>query len=102
MKFSLLAFAGMALDVPTLHMISIDSWTGANKSDAGIDATQTSASVTSKTLGTHNDWRPSQAIGDDERTPPDVGQRHMVTSRPRHSPGDEKARNAARCVEGTG
>ncbi|KAG7406594.1 hypothetical protein DER46DRAFT_666398 [Fusarium sp. MPI-SDFR-AT-0072] len=89
MKFSLLAFAGMALDVPTLH-------------NAGIDATQTSASVTSKTLGTHNDWRPSQAIGDDERTPPDVGQRHMVTSRPRHSPGDEKARNAARCVEGTG
>ncbi|EXA34887.1 hypothetical protein FOQG_13274 [Fusarium oxysporum f. sp. raphani 54005] len=89
MKSSLLAFAGMALALPTLQ-------------NAGIDATQTSASVTSKTLGSHNDWRPSQAIGDDERTPPDIGQRQMITSRPRPWPGDEKARNAARYLGGSG
>ncbi|ENH71997.1 hypothetical protein FOC1_g10001845 [Fusarium oxysporum f. sp. cubense race 1] len=98
MKSSLLAFAGMALALPTLQ----NSWRGANKLDAGIDATQTSASVTSKTLGSHNDWRPSQAIGDDERTPPDIGQRQMITSRPRPWPGDEKARNAARYLGGSG
>ncbi|KAJ0136652.1 oxidoreductase ptaK [Fusarium oxysporum f. sp. albedinis] len=67
---------------PNEPVIYIDSWTGANKLDAGIDATQTSASVTSKTLGTHNDWRPSQAI--------------------RPWPGHEKARNAARCLGGSG